>query len=203
MTSNSFSAVLFGYLQYFAGILDIELESSACYIWVFSLLPTYFVYLGAQHPFGKKRNNGLIALGVLTTLISAIFACVVLSGENRFAPEENGGLYVALIILSAIALVAGYLWVSDKHSPAWSALFACGYILFVPLILLAVLVLAAIKLMELFFKDAPSQSNGKTYTAKDENGEEYELTHFRDDLYKDDNGDYWRISEDGETFRRE
>ncbi len=179
--------------------------------WIFAMLPTYLIYFGAHNPFSAKRKASLIAAGIVGTLITSILSIYQIWNESDgFAASFNSrGLlgqpwfYSALIVASAVILIGGYLWYCKKKNPSpYSyALIAFGFPLFAPLLIIVVLLVVSYCIIQLF-RTGESRSNGKEIEVEDENGERHTLTHYADDTYKDEDGNYWTDRGDS-TFRRD
>lgn len=156
------------------------------------LMPSYGFFLIQTGTLGNRKS--ILILGYVVT--GFIGVGLTVAYFIKFSMIDN-----FLPMLFAISLPVGYVgvWRLYKEIPRYAPLWLIVTAVLTPVVVLAFLMKLTMKI----FFGGKNNGNGKKVVAKDENGDEHELEHFRDDLYKDENGDYWKYSDCDKSFYRD
>ncbi len=173
-------------------------ESDYLYPWCAALLPSYLIYLGAHHPFSEKTNKPLCVIGTILTLIASVGVM------KQFSEDKDMTWNLLLVAVSVVCIFAGYFYFCKKL-PEWSyILVGCGFLIYAPLILLAILLLICYFIFKALLKNGPSlPSNSQTRKWEVvENGITYTIEERGEGKFVDDRNGYWDTNDGGKTFYR-
>jgi len=165
-------------------------------LWCYALLPSYLVYLGVHHPFSEKTSKPLCVIGTALTLITSIGVI------RQFSDKEDMTWNLLLVIISLVCILGGYFYFCKKL-PEWSyALVGCGFLIYAPMILLAILLAICYFIFKAIFKDRPTTPKQPRKWEVTENGVTYTIEETHDGKFYDDCNQEWRTDNDGVTFYR-
>ncbi len=165
-------------------------------LWCYALLPSYLVYLGVHHPFSEKTSKPLCVIGTALTLITSIGVI------RQFSDKEDMTWNLLLVIISLVCILGGYFYFCKKL-PEWSyVLVGCGFLIYAPIILLAILLAICYVILKAMFKDRPTKPKQPRKWEVTENGVTYTIEETHDGKFYDDRNREWRTDNDGVTFYR-